>query len=391
MNYAEYKQYVADHIKEYLPPEYEGYEVSIIKQRKTNNVLLDALHIKGEHNVVPALYLESCYQDYCKEVPLEKIMSAIADAYVEGIKHAGEFSSDRWQYEKLKDDIFVVAQNAEMNQDMLKDVPHEIRDDFALIYRVEITLSNGERGSAIITNDHINSWGIDGETLKETAWNNMRESRGPVICSMSHMLEELGCGSSAEETEGVEMYVLTSKGREYGAAYVFDKVVMNYISDELGADLIVLPSSIHEGLLLVKTEDLDFDELRRMVREVNRAEVLPTEFLSDEVYLYDRKEQCLSRVPEIFQEMPDVISEQQMHEYGYRWKGMLPITKERAMELAEEGLAVFRLYEDGTEGMVIGKDEFSEHDGMYGVEKLEWSHYLKAGGQEQAGEMTQQM
>ncbi len=61
------------------------------------------------------------------------------------------------------------------------------------------------------------------------------------------------------------------------------------------------------------------------------------------------------------------------------------------MELAEEGLVVFRLYEDGAEGMVMGKDEFAEHDGMYGVEKSDWNRYLNEVGQEQAGTMMQQM
>ena len=126
------------------------------------------------------------------------------------------------------------------------------------------------------------------------------------------------------------MYVLTNKDKHYGAAYMFDKEVMSRIAEEIGGDMVVLPSSIHESILLRKGKDTDFDTLREMVKEVNRTQLLPTEILSDEVYQYSRDTQTLSRVVASQEEflMPDKVSMEEMHAYGYTWDGMLPLTKE---------------------------------------------------------------
>ena len=62
MNYESFKQYVADHIRDFLPQDYNVHEINIMEQRKNNNVIWDALSIKGDRNIVPAIYLEPYYQ-----------------------------------------------------------------------------------------------------------------------------------------------------------------------------------------------------------------------------------------------------------------------------------------------------------------------------------------
>lgn len=81
-------------------------------------------------------------------------------------------------------------------------------------------------------------------------------------------------------------------------------------------------------------------------------------FLSGEIYRYDKDSHTLSKVQvpeheEIF--MPDKVSMEEMHAYGYVWDGMLPLTKERALELMDTDLLLFKLYEDGAEGMLKPK------------------------------------
>lgn len=61
---------------------------------------------------------------------------------------------------------------------------------------------------------------------------------------------------------------------------------------------------------------------------------------------------------------------EQMHEYGYHWDGMVPISKEMAVKLWEDGQSVFLLYEDGTESATTGElKEILNHDGVFGIEK----------------------
>ncbi len=73
--------------------------------------------------------------------------------------------------------------------------------------------------------------------------------------------------------------------------------------------------------------------------------------------------------------LPDQISVEEMHSYGYIWEGMLPLGRETALRLADEGLEVFLLMPDGTERTAEGREEILNHDGLCGVERQAWQHY----------------
>ena len=86
--------------------------------------------------------------------------------------------------------------------------------------------------------------------------------------------------------------------------------------------------------------------------------------------LPDAMEQSLDEYP-----MPDSqLSAADMREYGYLYDGMLPVTRERALELDAAGLTVYVLHEDNTESMVLDTDEIMEHGGLFGVDHEEWEH-----------------
>lgn len=176
---------------------------------------------------------------------------------------------------------------------------------------------------------------------------------------------------------------------------MFDRDAMNRAAEKFNSDMVVIPSSIHEVLLVKKDEHTDLEALEKMVWDVNRTQLHATEILSDSVYQYSRDTQTLSRVSGAVQEkaeMPDKkVSVEEMHAYGYTWEGMLPLTKERALELMDTELQVFKLYADNAEGLAENKNEIFSHDGLFGVEKKEWEVYQKAQNQEQTGGMILEM
>ncbi len=82
--------------------------------------------------------------------------------------------------------------------------------------------------------------------------------------------------------------------------------------------------------------------------------------------LPEAQEQALDEYP-----MPDEqVSTPDMQEYGYSYDGMLPVTRERALELDAAGLTVYVLHEDNTESMVFDPQEIMDHGGLFGVERL---------------------
>ena len=84
--------------------------------------------------------------------------------------------------------------------------------------------------------------------------------------------------------------------------------------------------------------------------------------------LPEAQEQALDEYP-----MPDEqVSTSDMQEYGYFYDGMLPVTRERALELDAAGLTVYVLHEDNTESMVFDSQEIMDHGGLFGVDREEW-------------------
>ena len=90
-------------------------------------------------------------------------------------------------------------------------------------------------------------------------------------------------------------------------------------------------------------------------------------------------------VKEAEKDMPDPsVSKADMHAYGYHFDGMLPLLAERAKELYEANIEIFRLYEDDTEGAVWDAVEFEEHDGLFGIEQEAWDRYRQSTEKQEA-------
>ncbi len=76
--------------------------------------------------------------------------------------------------------------------------------------------------------------------------------------------------------------------------------------------------------------------------------------------------------------LPDaMVGLSEMHKYGYTWAEMLPLTQERALELFEYDLPIYRLNEDGSEGSIDDKSEITEYGGLFGIEKGDWERYVE--------------
>lgn len=95
-------------------------------------------------------------------------------------------------------------------------------------------------------------------------------------------------------------------------------------------------------------------------------------------YQKNKKEHIMAEAQAEIDTLPDgLIGLSQMHEYGYVWEEMLPLTGERAKELFAQELVVYQLHKDGSETQIENMEEFQKHEGMFGVEKRDWNTYLE--------------
>ena len=104
-------------------------------------------------------------------------------------------------------------------------------------------------------------------------------------------------------------------------------------------------------------QDAAYEQMQAEVSQMTASSQLP-----------EAQEQALDEYP-----MPDEqVSAPDMQEYGYFYDGMLPVTRERALELDAAGLTVYVLHEDNTESMVFDSQEIMDHGGLFGVDREEW-------------------
>ena len=123
-------------------------------------------------------------------------------------------------------------------------------------------------------------WGINREELHEAAMRNMRLPANFVLKSMEDM----------EDAKG-PVFILTTKKHIYGATAIISDEVRQSVGKYMGGDYYILPSSIHELIVMPKDYAADLWALEQTVRDVNRGPYVPEEeFLSDNVYEYDMSE-----------------------------------------------------------------------------------------------------
>jgi len=297
MQFDEFKKYVAENIKTYLPQEYENASVSVRQATKNNNISLSALCIVGEHKTAPNIYLEQFYVHYLFGMPMEDVMECIADVYLNSLRPDINITREDFTYEKLKDSIGVSVCNAAKNRKLLQDVPHEIKGDFALTYHVKMSLGEDGEGVVQLHNSHLDMWGIDENTLRETAWHNM-EHHFPYRLSDVHDMieEEFDVSKLPGYGRNTTMYLLSNPDRFHGAAYMFSDRAMREVAEKFGADMLVTPLSVHECVLLRHDEIQDMDELKEMVEYIYKTRIRPEHALTADIYLFACQEQTLSKL-----------------------------------------------------------------------------------------------
>jgi len=306
MDFDEFKEQVAKEVKRFLPEKYDNAEITLQEVTKNNDQQLTGLMIKTEDtNIAPNIYLEGYFEQYQDGKDIEDIVRNIADVRVKHEMSQDFDVSKLTDFDQVKDHIICKLVNAEMNTDYLADKPHTIVEDLAVIYAIDLGGSNDGHMTAPITDRLLESYGITEQELHDIAIHNLAESQIEFKTMRDVLVDMMFPDGIQEgdprafmlppEEENPSMYVLSNSDKLNGAAAILDSKTMEDISEKLGGDFIVLPSSIHEVIVLPVNEDMDRQTLEAMVQDVNAGQVAPEERLSDHVYMYDSQAKELIR------------------------------------------------------------------------------------------------
>lgn len=192
-------------------------------------------------------------------------------------------------YETAKNLLCFEVVGTEQNADMLANIPHTDVENMSMVYRLQLDSNEHGASTVLITNAMMEQYGVTKEQLHADAMENAPEIRPASFKTMAEVMAEM-MGMPVEmmpQDMAPPMYVATNEDKARGAAVMFYPDFMDQAAKELGGDVFVLPSSVHEVLILPDDGNMSVDELRDMVTTINATEVSAHDRLADSVYHYD--------------------------------------------------------------------------------------------------------
>lgn len=273
----------------------KGYVVSFAETKKNNVGDKSGIQIRKKDSTIGVIVYTDGYVADIENKMLnvdraaDEIAQRIEDKAMVGCySDAQEFAKMVKSKESILENVKYLLVNKKWNEADLDSYPHKDYLDLAVLYEVR---NKNASMSVKITNDIMQNSGITFEELDEAA-NNNRDSY--VAQDMFSMMVSLMTISTEEIEEmrraqagGPQMYVLTNEWEAKGASALLYPELIEDIAQKENSDLIVIPSSIHE-ILMVKASGMNKDDISQMIQEVNSQQVDEQERLSDHAYFYKR-------------------------------------------------------------------------------------------------------
>ncbi len=270
-----------------------GMEISFQTITKNNDIRLHGCLLRrNESHIAPTLYMENFYDLYKDGMSVGETADAMLKICVNSLDDVREFEFAPEDWESVRKMIGMKVLGYERNPELLQRVPYIRYEDLAVVFIFVLKEAGITGGVAVITSELSGLWGISAEELFAQARQSAPVLLEPVVSNIRNMIGD--CPEEVEEIiddpeNAVDMYILTNKSQTYGASALFYPGLLEKITDYLGGGFYILPSSVHEVILIPEAAG-EPDALRRMVQEVNRCEVPEDMILSDNVYYYDPEE-----------------------------------------------------------------------------------------------------
>ncbi len=278
----------------------EGGNITINHVIKNNGCEMDGLVImeKGK-DIAPTIYLDSFYELYTNGENIKNIIRQIEVIYEQNKNNVTFDVNILKHFDTIKDKIVYKVVNYRSNEKLLEQVPHKRILDLAVVFYCLLDNEYGRSATALIYNNNLKNWNVTIDDVYKAALKNTPDLLHSKISSMAALFEKCGVNVDGEEVDlkdyvPSDMYVLTNESKLNGAACILYENVLYDFAQKLGADLYILPSSVHEVILLPKLSMFEKDELVNMVKEVNTEGIAADEVLSDHVYEYNRTERLIT-------------------------------------------------------------------------------------------------
>lgn len=285
-----FKDFIAN-VKEMITDAFGNeYTINVAEYLKNNGVVLTGLSIiEKDSNGSPIIYLDNFYDYYMDGLTYDEIISKIKNLYLEHKDIDGFDEKAFFDFKKASEKIIYRLINYKENKNVLDGIPNRRILDLAVVYYYVVELKEDFSACAMITNAIIEKWNISEGDLYDIARVNTPKMLPCKIKSIQEVINkqslfEFGMGDKSLDF----MYVCSNQLSSNGAVCMIYPKVLSEFSSAIDEDLYILPSSVHEVILLPASSWCSAYSLREMVASVNENEVMTQEVLSNNVYRYER-------------------------------------------------------------------------------------------------------
>lgn len=263
-----------------------GYRLEIREVRKNNGVVLHGLLIASqERNVIPTIYLDSFWEAYEAGTPFSAVVKRLLSIYREDTPEDSVSMEFFQVFDTVRERVCYRLVGIKNNEDLLKDVPHIEFLDLAICFYYAYQEDSLGEGIILIHNSHMQMWGTSTAELLRLAQSNTPRLFPWECCTMEDILNEV-TGRGVKTGCLIPMRVLSNVKRLHGAVCMLYPGVLEELAAELKGSFYIIPSSIHEVIVLADSKAGSAQALKEMIREVNSTQVAPEEVLSDTLYYY---------------------------------------------------------------------------------------------------------
>lgn len=293
MTYELFKASLLEELKGHFPPD---TAITVQSIPRNNQPRLEGLTIleKGL-NIAPTIYIQTYYEKMeSQKWDFSQAYRHILEDYYAYRPQESIDVSFFQEFSHVQDRIMFQLIHAERNQELLKQIPHIPFLDLAIVFYCLIFSEPAKSATILIQNSHLKLWGIDVPKLRELAGKNTPEWMEASCEPLSRLLSGFPLEGQPLCPSPLPIYVLTNRQRFHGAACLLYQDFIFQLSKKFRSDFYIIPSSIHEVLLIPATSEMEPAMFNQMIREVNETQLEPDEILSDHVYYYDRSKRELS-------------------------------------------------------------------------------------------------
>lgn len=308
MNYEEFCIWVKNRLSEQQD---KDVRIEMQSVRKNNGVMQEGLlFIQEGSNVAPTIYLKEFYHMYENGMDPETVLKRLQVVYEINKAETNLDFSFFEDFAQVQERIVYKVINRENNKDLLEEIPWVPLLDLAIVFYCILPEHIFSNGTILINHSHCKLWSVDEKKLFSIAAENTPRLCPPILLDMKKMLQiyesmekdETGSSNLEELWKPVclenlklsgekeeYMFVLTNEKRNQGAIAVFYDGILKALSDKFESDLYIMPSSIHECIVISAEEKDSRGELENLVYKINDSRVAKEERLSNHVYRYIRE------------------------------------------------------------------------------------------------------